>query len=68
VFSPEALRRDNGVLLGKPESPIVSIGYKDTVSKSPETPVPPVVGFLWTGKGGYGKKAYTDEVGGGTYP
>jgi len=32
-------RRDNGVLRGKPESPIVSIGYKNTVSKIQETPV-----------------------------
>jgi hypothetical protein len=38
VNSKALKRRDNGVLLGKPESPIVSIGYKNTVSKIQETP------------------------------
>jgi len=46
-------RRDNGVLLGKSESLMVSIGYKNTVSKSPETPVTFAIdfqsGFLYRG-------------------
>jgi hypothetical protein len=39
VTSEALKRRDNGVLLGKLESPILSIGYKNTGSKIQETPV-----------------------------
>jgi Tfp pilus assembly protein PilF len=63
VTSEALKRRDNGVLIEKPESVIVSIPYKNKPSEIRETPVPSVIGFLWTGKGGYGKKAYTHEGG-----
>jgi hypothetical protein len=39
VTSEALKRRDNGILLGKPESEIVSIGYKSDPSKIQETPV-----------------------------
>jgi len=38
-MNPEALRRDNGVLFGKREFLIVSIGYKNAPSKNQETPI-----------------------------
>jgi hypothetical protein len=38
VTSEALKRRDNAVLLGKPESEIISIGYKNAPSKIQETP------------------------------